>query len=318
MKGSRSSRRGRLGTVARRLAILILVTCLAIAPAGLQPSSAEHVERGTLPTSWVTGRSCPETPPFRIHEYNADFFILRQSGCTNFEKPFLYLLFGERSAMLVDTGAQHADVAGAVGQVIERWSARHGSGPVSLVVVHSHGHGDHIAGDAQFTSRANTTLVAGSPEALTAFFGLKGWPETSASYILSERTIDIIPIPGHEPASIALYDRRTALLLTGDTLYPGRLYVRDGPAFAASIQRLVAFTRDKAVAHILGAHIENTRSPYLDYPEGTTYQPDEHALELGRAHLLELNDAVTEMRGPIVRRILRDFTIWPVVRSAGP
>ena len=48
------------------------------------------------------------------------------------------------------------------------------------------------------------------------------------------------------------------------------------------------------------------------------YQPDEHALELGRAHLLELHDAVTEMRGPIVRRILRDFTIWPVVRSAGP
>ena len=44
-------------------------------------------------------------------------------------------------------------------------------------------------------------------------------------------------------ASIALYDRRTGLLLTGDTLYPGRLYVRDGPAFAASIQRLVAFTR---------------------------------------------------------------------------
>jgi hydroxyacylglutathione hydrolase len=304
--------------VAGRLAILFFVTWLAVEPAGRQQASTEHVERGTLPTSWVTGASCPETPPFRIHEYNADLIILRQSGCTNFEKPFLYLLFGERGAMLVDTGAPNADVAGAIGQVIERWSARHGGGPVSLVVVHSHGHGDHIAGDAQFTGRANTTVVAASPEALTAFFGLKGWPDVSASYILSGRAIDIIPIPGHEPASIALYDRRTALLLTGDTLYPGRLYVRDGPAFAASIQRLVAFTRDKPVAHILGAHIENTRSPYLDYPEGTTYQPDEHALELGRAHLLELNDAVTAMRGPIVRRILRDFTIWPLVRSAGP
>ena len=304
--------------MAGRLAILVLVTWLAFGPAGLQIPPAENVEHGTLPSSWVTGASCPEMPVFRVHQYNPDLFVLRQSGCTNFEKPFLYLLFGERSAMLVDTGAQNADVAGAVGQIIERWSARHGSGPVSLVVVHSHGHGDHIAGDAQFTRRANTTLVAASPEALTAFFGLKGWSETSASYILSGRAIDIIPIPGHEPASIALYDRRTALLLTGDTLYPGRLYVRDGPAFTASIQRLVAFTRDKPVAHILGAHIENTRSPYLDYPEGTTYQPDEHALGLGRAHLLELNDAVTAMRGPIGRRILRDFTIWPVVRSAGP
>ena len=304
--------------MAGRLAIPFLIAWLAIAIAGGQPPPVENLERGTLPATWVTGASCPETPAVRIHEYNPDLFILRQSGCTNFEKPFLYLLFGERSAMLVDTGARTADVAGAVGEIIERRSARHGGRPVSLVVVHSHGHGDHIAGDAQFNGRANTRLVAASPEALTAFFGFTGWPNAPAAYTLSGRIIDVIPIPGHEPASIALYDRRTGLLLTGDTLYPGRLYVRDGPAFTASIRRLVAFTRDKPVAHILGAHIENTRTPYLDYPEGTTYQPDEHALELGRAHLLELHDAVTEMRGPIVRRSLRDFTIWPLVRSAGP
>jgi hydroxyacylglutathione hydrolase len=288
------------------------MTCLALQPAGGQPPSAEQLERGTLPASWITAASCPETPAFRVHEYNPDLFILRQSGCTNFEKPFLYLLFGERSAMLVDTGAQAADVAGAVDQIIARWSARHGGRSVSLVVVHSHGHGDHIAGDAQFKDRANTTLVAASADALAAFFGLHAWPEASTMFTLSGRPIDVIPIPGHEPASIALYDRRTGLLLTGDSLYPGRLYVRDGPAFTASIQRLVAFTRDKPVAHILGAHVENTRTPYLDYPEGTRHQPDEHALELGRAHLLELNDALTEMRGTIVRRAFRDFTVWPL------
>ena len=90
--------------------------------------------------------------------------------------------------------------------------------------------------------------------------------------------------------------------------------MRGGDAFTASIRRLVAFTRDKPVAHILGAHVENTRTPFVDYPEGTTYQPDEHPLELGRAHLLELNDALTGMHGAIVRRALRDFTIWPVGR----
>ena len=191
-----------------------------------------------------------------MHEYNPDLFILRQSGCTNFEKPFLYLLFGERTAMLVDTGAKTADVAQAVDQVVESWSARHGGRSVSLVVVHSHGHGDHVAGDGQFRGRANTTLVASSPGALAAFFGLTTWPTAPATYDLSGRLIDVIPIPGHEPASIALYDRRTALLMTGDTLYPGRLDVRDGPAFTASIRRLVDFTRDKPVAHILGAHVE--------------------------------------------------------------
>jgi hydroxyacylglutathione hydrolase len=304
--------------VVSRLALALFIACLAVGRAGVQSPSAEILERGTLPASWVTGASCPETPAFRVHEYNPDFFILRQSGCTNFEKPFLYLLFGERSAMLVDTGAKSVNVAGAVDQIIERWAARHGRQPVSLVVVHSHGHGDHVAGDAQFKDRANTTLVAPAPEALTAFFGLSTWPNTTAAYSLSGRVIDVIPIPGHEPASIALYDRRTGVLMTGDTLYPGRLYVRDGPAFTASIKRLVAFTFDKPVAHILGAHVENTRTPYVDYPEGTTYQPDEHTLELGRAHLLELNDALTEMHGTIVRRVLRDFTVWPVEPARKP
>lgn len=298
--------------MAVQLALAFLITWLAAEPANAQLPAVEQLERGTLPVSWLTAASCPETPAFRVHEYNPDLFILRQSGCTNFEKPFLYLLFGERSAMLVDTGAQSSDVAAVVDQVISRWSVRHQGRSVSLVVVHSHGHGDHVAGDGQFKARANTTLVAASAAALTAFFGLKAWPDTSATYTLSGRLIDVIPIPGHEPASIALYDRRTGLLLTGDTLYPGRLYVRDGPAFVASILRLVAFTRDKPVAHILGAHVENMRTPYLDYPEGTQHQPDEHTLELGRAHLLELNDALTEMRGAIVRRAFRDFTVWPL------
>ena len=77
---------------------------------------------------------------------------------------------------------------------------------------------------------------------------------------------------------------------------------------------MVDFTKDKPVGHILGTHIENARTPYIDYPEGTRFQPDEHVLELGRAHLLELQDALDRMPGPIVRRALRDFTIWPVER----
>jgi hypothetical protein len=89
--------------VAVQLALAFLITWLAAEPANAQLPAVEQLERGTLPVSWLTAASCPETPAFRVHEYNPDLFILRQSGCTNFEKPFLYLLFGERSAMLVDT-----------------------------------------------------------------------------------------------------------------------------------------------------------------------------------------------------------------------
>src|SRR5207248_6122598 len=201
---------------------------------------------------------------------------------------------------------------GAVRGAMRAWSARHDGRSLPLIVVHSHGHRDHTSGDAQFTGAPQTTVVAATPAAVQQFFSLRQWPDETATYDLGDRLIDIIPIPGHQEASIAIYDRRTGILLTGDTLYPGRLYVRDGTAYARSIQRLVAFTDGKAVTHVLGAHIENARTPYLDYPEGTKYQPDEHALELGRAHLLELNEALHRMNGVIVKSAFRDFTIWPL------
>jgi glyoxylase-like metal-dependent hydrolase (beta-lactamase superfamily II) len=261
-------------------------------------------EPGVLRARWTPGSpDCAGTPPFFVHEYNSTFLILRQSGCTNFEKPFLYLLLGANEAMLVDTGAEGADVSAAVGSLLRG---------LPLLVVHSHGHDDHVAGDAAFRGREGVRLVEPTRSAVAAFFGLPDWPRGVAQYDLGERVLDVFPIPGHEPASIAIYDRRTGILLAGDVLYPGRLYVRDDAAFRASIDRLVAFTSAHDVTHILGCHIENTRTPYVDYPEGTTFQPDEHALELGRAHLLELQIALREMDGPIVRRRLRDFTIWPV------
>ena len=71
------------------------------------------------------------------------------------------------------------------------------------------------------------------------------------------------------------------------------------------------FTRDKPVAHILGCHIEESSTPFLDYVVGTKYQPEEHALDLSHAHLVELNEALKSMNGHPVRYAMRDFTIWP-------
>jgi hydroxyacylglutathione hydrolase len=238
--------------------------------------------------------------------------ILRQSGCSNYEKPFLYLLFGKDKALLLDTGAGKTGVAQVVNQIIDKWLARTKREPIQLIVSHTHAHRDHAGGDEQFKSLPRTTVVAPNLNAVQSFFGIKNWPEQVIQYDMGDRIIDVIPIPGHETTSIAIYDRQTAVLFTGDTLYPGRLYVKDPVQFVQSIQRLVDFTQSKIVAHILGNHIENSRTPYLDYKIGTVYQPDEHALELGRGELLELNEAVHRMSGRIVRMAMRDFTIWPL------
>jgi hydroxyacylglutathione hydrolase len=290
----------------------VLIAVGVTAAQAPQPDGA-GVTKGVLPDRWqVSGPECPPDPHFQVHEYNPDLVILRESGCSNYEKPFLYLIFGKTKVLMLDTGAGHTDVADVVKGVIAAWLTRNQRDAVPLVVAHTHAHGDHIAGDAQLQLLPETTVVGHTPAAVQAFLGFKDWPEEILPFDLGDRILDVIPIPGHEESSIALYDRQTGILFTGDTLYPGRLYVKDGAAFTRSIQRLVDFTRGKIVTHVLGNHIEETRTPYLDYRVGTKYQPDEHVLELGRGELLELNEALRAMKGKIVRMAMRDFTIWPL------
>jgi glyoxylase-like metal-dependent hydrolase (beta-lactamase superfamily II) len=292
------------------LSLVLSFSCLAQAQAP-EPKGA-GLERGTLPAHWITGGpDCAEVPKWQVHQYNPDLYIIRESGCTNYEKPFLYLFFGKDRAMLQDTGAGETNVAEIVIQTVAEWCKRNGRESIPLLVAHSHGHGDHISGDAQFAGKPGITVVPLSVEATQKVYGIKKWPEDIGSLDLGGRVLDVIPIPGHQPFGVAFYDRRTGILLTGDTLYPGRLYVSDAAAFKVSIQTLVDFTRDKPVAHILGCHIEQSNTPFLDYPVGTKYQPQEHVLELSHAQLVELNEALKGMSGDVVRYAMRDFTIWP-------
>ena len=90
------------------------------APQSTQPASAV-VEPGGLPYTWTaSGPRCLEVPDWPVHEYNPNFFILRQSGCIHYEKPFLYLIFGRDSALLEDTGAGQATTAPVVMDLVAK------------------------------------------------------------------------------------------------------------------------------------------------------------------------------------------------------
>src|SRR5205807_2197941 len=103
------------------------------------------------------------------------------------------------------------------------------------------------------------TVVGTNLPAVQKFFGITQWPTQIATYDLGGRALKIIPVPGHEETHIAVYDPQTHLLLTGDTLYPGRLYVSNWNAYRASIERLVTFSETHPVKYVLGAHIEMTK-----------------------------------------------------------
>ena len=126
------------------------------------------LELGTLPESWRTGGpDCTDMPRWQVHAYNPDFYILRQSGCVHYEKPFLYLIFGEERALLEDTGAGDADTAALVLPLVEQWSERNGKdSTVPLTVVHSHAHGDHVAGDRGFDNLPGVAVVHEIPSGM--------------------------------------------------------------------------------------------------------------------------------------------------------
>src|ERR1700683_5042756 len=131
---------------------LALWACISIVTAALAqaPAPAPAIEGGVFPATWLAaGPNCLEVPDWQIHEYNSSFYILRESGCTNYEKPFLYLIFGRDRALLVDTGAgATVDTATTIQKLIAKWQKlNQHTEPISLTVAHSHGHGDHVSGD---------------------------------------------------------------------------------------------------------------------------------------------------------------------------
>jgi hydroxyacylglutathione hydrolase len=288
-----------------------LLTAVVCATALALPAVAAPARPVFQP--WIDG-TAPAEPQTQTQRLDADTYVIRQSVRTNFEAPFLYLLFGKDRALLLDTGAGGLKIRPAVDAAIGQWLAEHHRASIPLVVAHSHGHGDHRMGDAEFRDRPDTTVVGLTAPEVAAYFKIAHWPHDVVRFDLGGRVLDIIPTPGHQPAHIMVFDRRTRLLLSGDTLYPGRLYV---PAnmfadYRDSIDRVVAFTRRSPPRHILGAHIEMRRSARRDYADAAATHPDEHVLELSWSDLLELQGAVHGMGDTVTRSVHDNFIVFPL------
>ena len=78
----------------------LIVTLLFVARVLAVESDRAGLTPGSLPDSWLTGGpDCVSVPDWQVHAYNDDFYILRESGCLDAEKPFLYLMFGSDKPM---------------------------------------------------------------------------------------------------------------------------------------------------------------------------------------------------------------------------
>jgi hydroxyacylglutathione hydrolase len=271
---------------------------------------------GDLDVTWIHGAASSRTadPPLQVHAYDPNTFVLRQNMSVHREAPFLYLLLGNKRALLLDSGATADDgrfpLRATVDALIDRWLISNPRDAYGLVVAHSHAHGDHLAADVQFTDRPDTIVVGSDVASVCAFFGFTDWPGEFVTFDLGGRVLEITGCPGHHDTSIAIYDPWSGFLLTGDTVYPGRLYVADMDAFVASLDRLAAFAAARAVTHLMGGHVEMTNRPGHDYPMGANYQPDEVPLPMAPARLPTVAAAAHTVAGKPGVHVFDDFVIF--------
>lgn len=268
-----------------------------IVTAFLAFTSAAHAQTapGSLDVKWSEGatdcKAHPQ-PPLQVHRYNTQTYILRENLCSTFEAPFLYVLIGQSRALLIDTG----DVADPQAMPLAKTVTALLPRGLPLLVVHTHRHMDHRAGDPQFAKLPNTQVVGYDIDSVKRFYNFTQWPEGVAHIDLGGRVIDVLPTPGHNETEVSFYDRNTALFFSGDFLMPGRLLVDNTNDYLASAHRAVAFLKDRPVSAILAGHIEMTTNGGLE-PWESQYHPNERALPMTKADLLALPAALASFNG---------------------
>jgi glyoxylase-like metal-dependent hydrolase (beta-lactamase superfamily II) len=228
-----------------------------------------------LPRAEFKGlRRVPVSGPwFEIYEAAPSVFAIYEPHQA--EETIGYLIAGDKQALLFDTGMGIGDIRKVTAELTK----------LPIVVLNSHTHNDHVGGNWQFDTvygmdtdftRANARGSREDAQAEVApgqicgelpqgfdrkTYATRPWKIAAYKHDgdridLGGRSLEIIATPGHTPDAISLLDRDRGLLFTGDTYYPGTIWIyrpeTNLEAYDASIRRLAALTPE--IKTVLGAH----------------------------------------------------------------
>src|SRR5580658_1795475 len=287
--------------IVRRTMPIRYMLC-AVLVAGVLPTASAaqpQLVPGSLEVPWNEGaKDCTASPqpPIQLHSYNRDTFIVRENLCATFEAPFMYLLIGSAKALLIDTGDVADPNRMPLAKTVMHLIPGEGSAKLPLLVVHTHRHLDHRAGDAQFAHLSNVQVVGFDTDSVRRYYHFDDRPNGLAPVDLGDRTVDAIPTPGHNETEVSFYDRNTGLFFSGDFLMPARLLIDDSGEYLASAKRVAAFVGDRPISFVLGGHIE--MDTYGEtFPWQSQYHPHEHVLQMTKDDLLALPAAIASFNG---------------------
>ena len=170
-----------------------------------------------------------------------------------------YVVTGRDRALLIDTGFGNTDLKKYIEENITR---------LPLMVVNTHIHPDHSGGNGQFDVVYVEEHEADSEEGVyfykiprqrDACQAVKDGGEYHFAFLkdgemidLGGRELEVCWIPGHTPGAIALFDRQTRLLISGDAILK-RVFYGSGIPFRQYRAALVR-TRELPIADIISAH----------------------------------------------------------------
>ena len=268
---------------------------------------------GNMRFSWIHGSLSAKSNKdvrIQVHRYNEHTYILRQNPAVHWEAPFMYLLFGDESAVLLDAGAtsepEYFPLRQMVDSVIDRWKTANRVSELALFVIPLGQDSSQTSALEQFRNRKNTR-IADDDDTRAALFG-SSWPD-SGTLSLGGRHLEVIPTPGIDPEAISLFDTWSKILLTGNTFYPGRLIIRDHPSYLESLEKLQGIASERGIVSIWGGRIEMSAEPGLDYMLRSNYRPNERSLQLESTDLKDALDIVRLINDKRDIQIHDDFIV---------
>lgn len=150
-----------------------------------------------------------------------------------------WLFAGTEKAALIDTTNFHGDLAGAVRTVTD----------LPVILINSHAHRDHISSNGCF----ETAYMHPDEFEFYAKNAEEGFAAPGSLYDgqiidLGGQELEVIHIPGHTHGSIALLNRTKRILVSGDTISAGPVFLfdeeHDYEKYKASLLRLKSCSAD--------------------------------------------------------------------------
>jgi len=184
-----------------------------------------------------TKKVYPVDPYVEVYQFRDNLYGLLEESPMGMGDVWMYLTIGPEKALLVDSGFGAGNIKEAVGKITD----------LPVMLVNTHADKDHIGCNKLFDvsymhpsefDRYHQTI---GTEFMTA-------PLLDGDIIdIGDRQFEIIPIPGHSPGSIALLDADNKILIGGDSVQNGMVFMfgpdRDINTYIKSINKLTELRR---------------------------------------------------------------------------